>query len=376
MTVPTVCHLVISLDHGGLERLVVDWATARHRRHPGSTIIGCLDHPGDLAAQLGDVPVHRLEANRSRQPWDRAAVVRLKALLAGTEGTSADVVHSHNLAAQQYAVLARQGSSTGHVHTDHGSNPHVRGWLNRWRLRWLARRTDHVVTVSAHTATMMNLYWGLPEDKLSIIPNGVTPHRPTSSDDRNARRAALQLPPDAVVIGSVGRLAPIKGYDRLLTCMPELLIGIPTLICLLIGDGPARLELEQQARKLGVWDAVRFAGFQPDARCYYDLMNLFVLPSRSEGLPVSLLEAMAAGCPVAVTQTGEQPAVLNHGACGVLLPDDESQWPSVMLAILQEGPKRQTMVNAAMRRVAEQYTAEATLAAYETLYENSRASRC
>jgi hypothetical protein len=150
---PRVAHLVISLAFGGLERLVVDWTNARNRLRPGSTLVWCLDTPGDLAGQVEGDAVRCLHARRSRFPWDRDAVRRLAAELAGPGGgqPAAEVVHSHNLAAQQYAVLAARGTGIRHVHTQHGANTESMRYRDRWRSRLLARYTDALVAVSEAT---------------------------------------------------------------------------------------------------------------------------------------------------------------------------------------------------------------------------------
>jgi hypothetical protein len=134
--IPRVAHLVIALAHGGLERLVVDWTNARNRRYPGSTVIWCLDAPGELAVQVEGDAVWCAEAERARFPWDRAAVRRMKSN--GASHGTLDVVHSHNLAAQQYAALVTRGTSMRHVHTQHGANLHNLGLKDRVRSRLLA----------------------------------------------------------------------------------------------------------------------------------------------------------------------------------------------------------------------------------------------
>ena len=145
----------------------------------------------------------------------------------------------------------------------------------------------------------------------------------------------------------------------------------PSSLCLLlIGDGPARAGLEQQARDLGIADYVIFAGYRADARELIPVMDLFVLPSRSEGLPVALLEAMASGVPVMATDAGESWAVIEEGGCGVKLPDDEKQWSdsfSFQLSALST-QTTQERVEKAKRRVKEQYSLEATLDGYERIY--------
>jgi glycosyltransferase involved in cell wall biosynthesis len=373
VSVPQVLHLVISLAPGGLERLVVDWTNARNRLFPGSTRIVCLDTAGELAGQVAGNAVTSLTANRSRWPFDPAAVRRLRALLR----RPAMVVHSHNTAAWQYGVLACLGKGVRHVHTEHGTNPHEAGRVNRLRNALLWRMTAAVVVVADRVAGELARRQHIPKAVIRVIPNGI--------DLQLWGRAGegsfpVTIPPNAEVIGSVGRLAPVKGYDRLIRAFADFValrkslavpqnsksIGSPLL--LLVGDGPERSSLAELARALGISERVLFAGYQPCPRPFYDAMNLFVLSSRSEGLSISLLEAMATGVPAAVTDVGENRVVVDEGRAGVMLSDNEADWASQLKDALSDRERLEAMSGSARARVEKHYSLEATLAGYEDLY--------
>lgn len=374
--VPRVTHLVIALDPGGLERLVVEWTRARNRRFPGSTRIVCLDRAGRLADGLGADAVTVLHARRGRFPWDRAAVAGIRRALARSAECGAPVLHSHNLAAQQYGVLAARGRDMRHVSTQHGANPHDAGAVNRWRSRLLQGRVDRLVAVSAATADSMAKRTGAARDRIRVIPNGVSPHTPAREAVLAELRRSLEIEPRARVIGSVGRLDRVKGYDRLIDAFAALLrsgAADAQTALLLVGDGPERNALAARARNLDAASRIRFAGYRDDARCLLDLMDLFVLPSHSEGLPVSLLEAMSAGVPVLVTDAGENRAVVADGAAGRLLPTDAARWGETLRDALAESPAQQTArTREARRRVADLYSLDRSLNAYEELYRSIR----
>lgn len=419
---PHVIHLAISLDHGGLERLVVDWTNARNRQHPGSTMICCLDKPGELTGQVEGGIVMCLEAVRSRRPFDLDAVRRLRRMLtppgsqagetpAPQQGRSFDpslksdsssqalpkvwggcphppcasqvppgsqasetpapqqartVLHTHNAAAWQYGVLACLGTGIRHVHTEHGTNPHSGGLVNRLRNALLWRMTDEIVVVAETVAEHVSRGVGIPRNRLKVIPNGIWAAGGREQEAGSRKRRELGIPAGARVIGSVGRLAQVKGFDRLLNAFSRMSCE-PTL--LLVGDGPERATLEQQARDLGIVDRVIFAGYQADPWPCYAAMDLFVLPSHSEGLSISLLEAMSAGIPVAVTDVGENRAILDKGALGLILPEDEGQWPALLSDLLFD-PTTPQRVAAAQERVRSRYSLKATLAGYEGLYRS------
>lgn len=368
---PHVIHVVISLAHGGLERLVVDWTNSRNRDNPGSTSICCLDELGELAAEVDGNAAHALAARRSRFPYDRAAVENLcsRAAVAG-DGA---VLHSHNLAAQQYAALAREAGGFRHVYTQHGANIHNQSFLNRLRSRYLLGQTDAVVGVAENTADAMRDRFGIPADRIQVIPNGVDMTTGSDPLSRRDARSQLNLSSDAVVVGSIGRLDRVKGYDRLIGALPEL-CAETDVVLVLIGDGPERTALQDQAEEAGVADRVVFAGFRNDARRYLPAFDLFVLPSRNEGLSIALLEAMAAGVPVLATDVGDNVRVMDHGQAGAVLGKDETEWPSRMRSTLQNADTVRETACRAQNRVAEHFSMRSTLRRYEQLYRGHNGS--
>jgi len=362
---PHVIHVVISLAAGGLERLVVDWTNGRNQAHPGSTTVCCLDAEGDLAP-LVDGGVVCVKADRSRQPFDFGAVRRLRRCVTARPGRV--VVHSHNVAAWQYAAFALIGTRVRHVHTEHGTNVYVTGWRNRLRNRFLLARTDCLVAVSEDTAHAIAESYRIGRESLTVIPNGIGA---VTLLDRREARGRLGVDDAVKVMGSVGRLAEVKGYDRLIPVFADLAEKADdrwTLV--LVGDGPSRGALEALATSHGIRDRVVFAGARPDARELMRAFDLFILPSRSEGLSIALLEAMSASVPVLVTDVGENRRVLDDGRCGTLLPDDEAGWGTV-LAEAMAGNGCEGKAELALERVRAQYSQAATLAAYEVTYETS-----
>jgi len=146
----------------------------------------------------------------------------------------------------------------------------------------------------------------------------------------------------------------------------------PDLRLLLIGDGPARAELESITEELNIGPRVTFLGALPNARASMPGIDLFVLPSRSEGLPLALLEAMAESVPVATTNVGECATVLDGGRLGRLLPDDESEWPNIWLDLTRDiqSSSGAIMTEAARQHIATHYSIERTVDQYESLYQS------
>ncbi len=368
-SVPRVAHVVISLVHGGLEQCAIRWCRFRNELHPESTVIICLDAPGPLAEGLGRGVVHAIHANRHRFPWDRRAVEDLRHLLLSLK---IDIVHSHNVAARQYAVLACT-PPIRHVNTDHGTNPHGKGLVNRIRYRYTRKHTDVVVAVSEDAASQFRRSFSTRPNEMIVIENGVD-CREKAFPSRTMLRQRFGVSDDAPLLGCVGRLSHEKGVDRLIH---SLAIAHETGVdatnpwhLLIIGDGPQAASLRQLSESCNVDEYIHFAGAIPDAVDILHTVDLLVMPSRSEGLPLVLLEAMSRRVPVLVTDVGENRAVIDDGRCGYLLPEDEADWPQVICNTLRLVMQKfaANCTQAALLRVRTQYSLEQTLSTYERLY--------
>ncbi len=365
---PIVIHVVSSLRPGGLERLVVDWTIERDGRWPGRTFVACLDAPGEWAASLGERVVC-LNADRARFPWDRRAAARLTEYISRLAGGRRTVLHAHNPAAWQYAVLAGSMGGAAVVYTQHGPNPHCRRWQDRLRYRFLAPRTHAIVAVARNVADAMAKHQGIRSATIRLIPNGIICRHP---QERKRPR-----PEDVMVIGFVGRLSHEKGTERLLRAFSALAgqscawPGKKTWALWLIGDGPSRCDLEQAVSLLPqrVRENVMIAGYRDDIPECLQGMDLFILPSLAEGCSVALLEAMAAGVPVMATRVGDNEEILDHGKVGFLLADDEKKWPEQIVAVCSQHDRVVGMARQALGWVTEHYSVERVLSDYEAVYD-------
>lgn len=390
---PLVIHVVTSLAQGGLERIVVTLVNEGNRRFAGTTSVCCLDGRGDLAGEVADNFVSCIDARRDVFPWDAGAVGRLRALISNQlSRCSSVVVHAHNMAAWQYAVLAARGTAAKVVYTQHGANIHNRGFKNRFRSVLLSWFTHSIVAVSESTAEAMIQCQGITRRRIKVIRNGVDVSKFIESKNRGEGetesgsaesaicnlKSQIGIPSNSPVIGSVGRLDYVKGYDRLISAFAALVSRreSPSLrlsdspVLLLVGDGPERKKLEVRAKALGINGRVIFAGYQNDVAAYLGLMDLFVLPSRSEGLPVALLEALAAGIPVAATEAGGSREVLDAGRIGAILPENETLWPDVIGVELGAGKDaRDERIRMGRAWVDERYSFKSMFEAYERIYE-------
>ncbi|HTU03784.1 MAG TPA: glycosyltransferase, partial [Candidatus Sulfotelmatobacter sp.] len=221
-------------------------------------------------------------------------------------------------------------------------------WRQELGPRW-ARSLGPHLTVAVSEAVRKRLIenYRFPARKVVTIRTGVDAGRYRPSPElRQAARSRWNIPPGALVFGAVGRLDPMKGYDVALRALRGLRDGFPDqdLRLVLVGTGIAEEPLRAEAARLGVEAAVVFAGFEPRPWEVYPAFDVFLMPSRVEGLPLSLLEAMAAGCTPVAMGVGGIPEILSHPGLGWLVePGDEAGFSQAMRAALEVGPEQLTV---------------------------------
>ncbi len=232
-----------------------------------------------------------------------------------------DAVHSHGYFADIMSVPAARLLGIPHLATCHGfiSNDSSLRCYNRLD-RFLLRFSTRVIAVSAGIRNEL-IRAGIDEQRISLIRNAVA-WNPAPDPDRSRREAGRQafgFSPRDVVLGYTGRLSPEKGLVHLIdACGLLKRAGVPVRL-LLVGEGPQREALQQRAASEGLEQEVVFAGFLPDIERVLRAMDVFVLPSLTEGTPLALLEAMAAGLPSVAAAVGGVPDVIEHGRNGLLV---------------------------------------------------------
>jgi glycosyltransferase involved in cell wall biosynthesis/O-antigen/teichoic acid export membrane protein len=227
----------------------------------------------------------------------------------------------------------------------------------RWIRKLLVRHYATYVAVGVGVARRTEEVLGLPAGYVRTIHNGISVTEPPTT----AARAS-----NGLVVGAVARLAPEKGFDVLLQSLADL-TGVTAV---LVGDGPEREGLEEEARALGVADRVVFAGWQREPERYLRSFDLFVLSSRVEGFPLSVLEAMGAGLPVVATTVGSVDELVVDGTTGVLIPPDDAAALTAAIRQLAADPERsRRMGEAGRRRVLDVFSAEVMAREFESLYD-------
>ncbi len=371
MSSPIVAHVVHSLETGGLENGVVNLVnTAGFRfRH----MIVCMTTAGPLRARV-DRGVEVVTIGK-RPGHDLPALIRLVRLLRAVRPA---IVHSRNWAAFDAIPAARVAGVGVIVHGEHGreaTDPEGRsGRRNRVR-RMLHPLVSQFVTVSRDLERWLIEDVRLPAKKVTAIANGVDLTRFGHLDRREARRS-LGLPDGSLVLGTVGRLDPVKDQAALLRAFADLLPAHPEAWLILAGDGPCREELLGLAANLQIGERVRFLGDRSDVAVVLAAMDLFVLPSIAEGMSNTLLEAMASSLPVVATRVGGNRELIEEGTNGRLVP---ARNPGALTAAIagyfDDSHLRVLHGKASRERVEDAFSLERMSHAYMNLYDRLLARR-
>lgn len=212
---------------------------------------------------------------------------------------------------------------------------------------------------------------GVRPERTVKIANGVT--RPgVSTEDVRRLRSELAIAADEPILLSVGRLRHQKGHEVLLRAMPEVLKEFPRAQLLIAGDGVLRQELEAQAAALNVYANVKFLGMRKDVPILLSLADVFVFPSRFEGMPNAVLEAMSMGRPVIATSVQGVDELIQDEVNGLLVPmEDSAALSQAILCLLSDPAKRQQLGNAARARIESEYTVERMCRQYEQLLQGN-----
>ena len=250
-----------------------------------------------------------------------------------------DLVHSHGYFADIIGAPAAKVLKISHISTCHGFISNDRNLVLYNRLDQIALRfSDKIIAVSEQIKDDLKRS-GIRKSKISVIQNAVqTIHKAENyEENRRKKRLALAIKDEEFIVGYVGRLSDEKGVQYLIEAGMLLMETGPCKI-LIIGDGPKRKELEDMVKMKGLEGNIIFTGFQTNIEEWMPSLDIFVLPSLTEGTPMALLEAMSFGIPVVATRVGGVPRVIENGINGILVNSSDSKAIAENLKILFHDP--------------------------------------
>lgn len=299
----------------------------------------------------------------------------LAALVAIARRFKPHVVHTHLAKAGFVGRLAaRVAGARVVVHTYHGSV--FQGYFGRRESRlyvaierWLARLSTRLVAITPSGRRELVTLGIARDEKIALIPLGLDLAPLRAGPERADAREALGLPASAPVVGIVARLVPIKDVGTFLRAVAQVANTHPDLVALIAGDGAERTALEALAASLGIADRCRFLGFRADVARLYAALDVLALTSLNEGSPVSVIEAMAAGCAVVATAVGGVPDVVRAEETGLLVPArDPEAVAGAMVRLLDAPELRARLGREAAEAVYPRYDVARLVTDVEDLY--------
>jgi glycosyltransferase involved in cell wall biosynthesis len=331
----------------------------------------CLDVTGSWAAGLEreGIEVTALGRTGGFQPALGTAVARAAARHRAT------VVHAHHYSPFVYSAIARfRAPSRGLIFTEHGrlsdDAPSGRRRLANRLLGWAPHR---VLTVSADLRSHL-VAEGFRTRSVAVIYNGIDPAAPPTPADRVEARRQLGVPAETLVVGTIARLDPVKDLASLIDAVGLLSDRLPVGL-VIVGDGPELPRLREHAATRGLNERVTFLGHRDDARRWLPAFDVFVNSSVSEGVSLTILEAMAAERPVVATAVGGTPEVVDE-LSGRLVPSRNPEaLASAIHTLWLDQPLRLQLGRQARQRVLERFTLDGMIRAYARLYDELSARR-
>lgn len=359
-----VAQLVLSLDLGGLERLVVNYLTAIDRTTFDVTV-GCLERRGALAGEVEKLGI----AVTSFDKRDGIKLGLIPRIGRWLRNERIDVLHTHNAAAHFYgAAGARLAGVKTIIHTKHG-----RDWPDNPRKVFLNRMsalmTTKLVTVSRNGYEVARLVEKVPARKLAVIHNGIDTRMFAPSRNSPRHPGLRDIPPGAAVVGTVARLSPEKDQRTLLEAFAILCERGDDCRLVIAGDGPSRNELEAFARTLPCAGRILFLGAIDTVAELLGNFAVFALTSLSEGISLALLEAGASGVPAVVTDAGGNAEVVVDGETGFVVPSKSPREIADKIHLLLADPPLRSAAGARARaRIEEHFSLAHMTLQYESLY--------
>lgn len=395
-TLPTICHVIPSLEMGGMERVAGSlMASFEGRGH--RICLFCTDREGELFGSAHAAAKLCGRRRRCLLKVDWRVVSKLRRFVRDND---VQILHAHNLMAHMYSVLAAIGSRVSVVVTVHGLAYFGTKRIHRLQ-KLLSLRTARVICVSDSILRVAVGRRCFRQWQLAVIRNGIQMERfvRRSISSTSAARQRLGVPAGAFVVGSVGRFAEVKNYPMMVRAFARFVKKeeaetgtsmwsvkcqadaewprLPTLrrfdalrfMLILVGDGPERANIERAISECGITGSVLLPGMQEDIVPWLDTMDVFCLSSRTEGTSLSMLEAGAVGLPAVATRVGGNGEVIDDGVTGQLVPEgDEDALACALKKLSGDREMNGRMGSAAAVRIRDRYSLEGMADQYAMLY--------
>lgn len=367
-----IMQITHDLNYGGLQKLVVDISKNLDKSRYQVSVC-TLRESGSLEEELVMSGIKVIKLPSAKNGADYLSFWKLSSIL---REERPDIIHTHNtqpfIEGGIAAILAK---IPVHVHTDHGRQfPDKKRYMfAEWVFSHFA---NQMVAVSENLKEDISKYEGIRTDKIKVILNGIDGNKYKNKIDKNKKRKELNIDNrNNPILGFVGRLSPEKGLIYLIKAMKLLVKEFPNILLLIVGEGALLEELKRETKALGMEQNIRFIGPRSDINEILGILDIFVLPSLREGLPLVLLEAAAASLPIVATDVGGNRQVVKHGTNGLLVKhgDATSLYNAIKKMIMDEAMRKEFGCKS-FDLFINNFTIETMIKKYEDIYQDCLAS--
>jgi glycosyltransferase involved in cell wall biosynthesis len=363
-----VLHVIYSLYRGGAERIIETQILGGDRRRY-EYLVCSLTGGGDLIDRMSNAGA-RVFLLGKRRSGDFTAVTKLANLI---RREKIDLVHLHNSPGMFWGTPAAIASGTGVpiVRTEHNPyHPEDLPAIYRWLYPQFTKHAKKVICVSEIVRRSYAERFPALADRFMVIPNGIRMQDYEKLPPRAECRAQFKLLPGAKLIGTVGRMVRVKNHKLLIEALFLVRQTVGDVHLAIIGEGDMREQLAAYASDLDVSEDVSLVKETRKIDYFYGAIDIFCLSSDSEGMPLTLLEALASGVPVVSTDVGGIPEVIENGKTGYLVPKGSAELLAArVVELLQNPSKAAELALAGRAMVHERFRAEKMIAATEAVYE-------
>jgi len=365
-----VLHITFDMAIAGTEQVIRQLVENTDSKQ-FEVAICCIDGKiGELGQKLQaqGVTFHTLKRGGG---FDRALVADLKRLV---QEKHIDVLHCHQYTPYIYGLFASLGTRAKVIFTEHGRfYPDTYKWKRYLLNPLLSLFTFAITAISQATNNALVKYENFPRWKIRTLYNGIRENNPIELKgfltEAKTLRQELGLGVDTLVFGTISRLDPIKNQDMMIRAFALTRTQYPGCHLLIVGDGPERAKLESLADELSMRQHITFTGFMVDPKPWFAVIDIFLLPSLSEGTSMTLLEAMAFAKPSIVTDVGGNPEIVATEKTGLVTPTkDVNAFYHAMLRLAQNRGLATRLGEQAQLRFREQFTVRAMADSYQHLY--------
>jgi glycosyltransferase involved in cell wall biosynthesis len=363
-----IAHLIECDGPGGAERIVAALAASLQAAGSHNVVFLPANGEGWLARELegSGVAIEYFTVDRPLSPSCARTIVR------AFRTHRIDVAHSHEFSMAVYGAWASWRAGIPHVITMHGGRYYNDRWQRRLAMRAAIAMSDQVVAVSEPLAQAIANDLAVQRSDLMVVSNGVRHAEPGVITLRNE----LHLAPENRLMVAVGNLYPVKGHVHAIDALALLKSRHPSVHLAISGRGDLESALLERAREHGLEHRVHLLGLRADVPAVLAAADLFVLPSLSEGLPLALLEAMFAGCPIVATDVGQVRVALANGTAGILVePGDAAALAAALDRLLSDPAEARRLGGIAALHAAGEYELSRMVQRYAGLYEKALGAR-